>query len=333
VNQSGSGSKVPASGFVSGFGFGSRVEVRGSVFRLVLPFLGVVVAVVFAAAQAPVSPAPLWTLAGDFQSPESAFYHAASNSVFVSSINGGMTEKDGNGYISRLTPDGKMVSAKWVGGLNGPKGLRAAGNTLWAADIDEVVAIDIPSGRISSRVKVAGATFLNDLATAPDGTVYVSDSFGPAVYKVRDGQASIFLEGAETVEQANGLLVDGGRLILGSVGPAGRAGASAGGRGRGGSSGGSLFTFDLGTKARSRLTTDSVGGIDGIESDGRGGVIVTDVIGRRILHVPASGQLRVLAQLAGGGADFGFIPDRKIAIVPFLNENKVEAYDLTAALR
>ena len=82
---------------------------------------------------------PLWDLKGDFAAPESAYYDAASNSVFVSSINGQILEKDGNGYISRLSPDGKMVSAKWVTGLNAPKGLRSAGNTLWVSDIDEIV--------------------------------------------------------------------------------------------------------------------------------------------------------------------------------------------------
>jgi hypothetical protein len=76
-----------------------------------------------------------------------------------------------------------------------------------------------------------------------------------------------------------------------------------------------------------------MGGVDGIEPDGQGGVILTDVLGRRILQVRASGQTRVLAQLTGGGADIGFIPARNIVIVPYLNEHKVEAYDLTSALR
>ena len=40
---------------------------------------------------------PLWTLTDDFASPESAYYHAGSNSIFVSSINGQILEKDGNG--------------------------------------------------------------------------------------------------------------------------------------------------------------------------------------------------------------------------------------------
>ena len=103
---------------------------------------------------------PLWDLKGDFAAPESAYYDAASNSVFVSSINGQILDKDGNGYISRLSPDGKVVTAKWVTGLNGPKGLRSVGGTLWVADIDEVVGIEIASGKITSRVKGGRCTVL-----------------------------------------------------------------------------------------------------------------------------------------------------------------------------
>jgi hypothetical protein len=268
---------------------------------------------------------------GDFAAPESAYYHAASNSVFVSSINGQILDKDGNGYISRLSPDGKVVSAKWVTGLNAPKGLRSVGNTLWVADIDEVVSIDITKGQVTAHVKVDGAQFLNDLAAAPDGTVYVSDSSLSRIYAVKDGKSSIFVEGADVVEQPNGLLVDGSRLILGSIGPAPSAGGGAGGagRGRGPTGGGHLFAFDLRTKARTQLTNEAVGGIDGIEPDGSGGVLVTDVIGQRLLHVTKSGQVRVLAKFSAGGADFGYIGAKKIAIVPFLFANSVSAYQLT----
>jgi hypothetical protein len=273
---------------------------------------------------------PVWDLKGDFAAPESAYYHEASNSVFVSSINGQILDKDGNGYISRLSPDGKVVNAKWVSGLNGPKGLRSVGNTLWVADIDEVVGIDIASGKVTSRVKVDGAMFLNDLATASDGTIYVSDSALSRIYAVKDGKSSVFVEGGDVVEQPNGLLVDGSRLILGSIGPAQQPGAA---RGRGPSASGHLFAFDLRTKQRTQLTGEAVGGIDGIELDGSGGLLVTDVLGQRLLHVAKSGQVRVLARFSAGGADFGYIGAKRIAVVPFLFENRVAAYDLTNALK
>ena len=282
---------------------------------------------VFAQAEGPVLQ-PLWTLTGDFASPESAYYHAGSNSIFVSSINGQILEKDGNGYISRLSPEGKMVSAKWVTGLNAPKGIRSVGGTLWVTDIDEVVSIDVASAKITTRVKVDGAQFLNDLATAPDGTVYASDSNLARIYAIKDGKSSVFVEGAEQVDVPNGLLVDGTRLILGTIG-------TGGGRGRaaGPPPSGHLYAFDVATKRRTQLTTDAVGGIDGIEPDGRGGLLITDVIGARLLHVSASGQTQVLAKFSGGGADFGYIGAKRIAVVPFLNANTVSAYDLTASLK
>lgn len=275
---------------------------------------------------------PLWDLKGDFAAPESAYHHGASNSVFVSNINGQILDKDGNGYISRLSPDGKVVSAKWATGLHAPKGLRSVGNTLWVADIDEVVGMDIGSGRITSRVKVDGAMFLNDLATAPDGTIYVSDSTLSRIYVVKDGKTSIFAETAEVVEQPNGLLVDGDRLVLGTIGPGGRRGGGGGG-GRGPAPSGHLFAFELKTGRRAQLTTDAVGGIDGIEPDGSGGLLVTDVIGQRLLHVAKSGQVKVLAKFTAGGADFGYIGAKRIAVVPFLFENRVAAYDLTSSLK
>jgi DNA-binding beta-propeller fold protein YncE len=271
---------------------------------------------------------PLWILSSDFASPESAYYHAGSDSIFVSSMNGQILEKDGNGYISRLSPDGKMVSAKWVTGLNAPKGIRSVGNTLWVTDIDEVVSIDIATAKITAHVKVDGAQFLNDLATAPDGTVFASDSNLARIYAVKDGKSSVFVEGAEQVDVPNGLLVDGTRLILGTIGVGGGRG-----RGAGPPPSGHLYAFDLKTKQRTPLTTDAVGGIDGIEPDGRGGLLITDVIGARLLHVSPSGQTQVLAKFSGGGADFGYIGAKRIAIVPFLNANTVSAYDLTSSLK
>ena len=101
-------------------------------------------------------------------SPESVYFDAASGFLYSSQIGGDAAAKDGNGRIVKLTLDGKIIDANWITGLNAPKGMRAYRGTLFVADIDEVVAIDIAAGRISSRVKT-DAKFLNDLATAPDG--------------------------------------------------------------------------------------------------------------------------------------------------------------------
>ena len=284
-------------------------------------------------AQADPTLTPVWNLTAGFASPESAYYDAASNAVFVSSINGQILEKDGNGYISRLSPDGKVVAEKWATGMHAPKGLRSARGVLYAADIDTVVGFDIKSGKEVSRLTVEGAVFLNDLATAPDGTAYVSDSTALKIFEVRNGTSSVFVEGADVVEQPNGLLVDGARLILGTIGPAPVPGAARGGGARGPAPSGHLYAFDRTSKQRTLVTTQPVGGIDGIELDGSGGLLVTDVIGQRLLRVSRAGDVTVLAKFSAGGADFGYIGARRLAIVPFLFSNSVAAYDLTASLK
>ena len=271
---------------------------------------------------------PVWNLTTGFAAPESAYYDATSNALFVSSINGQILEKDSNGYISRLSLDGKMVAEKWATGVHAPKGLRSARGVLYAADIDSVVGFDITSGKEVSRVVVNGAQFLNDLATAPDGTVYVSDSAALKIFEVRGSTSSVFVEGADVVEQPNGLLVDGARLILGTIGPAPVPGAARGGGARGPAPSGHLYAFDRTSKQRTLLTTQPVGGIDGIEPDGSGGLLVTDVIGQRLLRVSRTGEVTVLAKFTAGGADFGYVAARKLAVVPFLFSNSVAAYNL-----
>ncbi|WP_200856385.1 hypothetical protein, partial [Klebsiella pneumoniae] len=101
---------------------------------------------------------------------------------YVSNINGGIAAKDGNGFISRLAPDGKVLALKWVDGaaagttLHAPKGLTIAGRTLYAADIDTVRLFDLASGKPQGEVSIPGATFLNGLVALPSGEVVGTES-------------------------------------------------------------------------------------------------------------------------------------------------------------
>ena len=269
-------------------------------------------------AQAVTPAVPVWSVTEGMDSPESVYYDSTSGFVFSSQIGGDAAAKDGNGRIVKLTFDGKMVDANWITGLNGPKGLRASRGTLYVADIDEIVGIDIAAGKIASRVKT-DAKFLNDLATAPEGSVYATDSFQNRVYVVRNGMASVFVESPK-LELPNGILVDGNRLIVATDGRPGRGG---------GGTPGSLFAVDIASREITQLTTQSIGTPDGIELDGRGGFIVADVGGGRIFHVSANGDARQIMQLDRQPADISYVPSRKLLLVPHLGLNRVSAYDLS----
>jgi sugar lactone lactonase YvrE len=267
----------------------------------------------------PVPAVPLWSVTEGLDSPESVYYDAPSGFLFSSQIGGDASARDGNGRIVKLTLDGKVVSANWANGLDAPKGMRAYRGTLYVADIDQVVGFDIKTGLEVSRVKIADAKFLNDLCTGPDGAIYTTDSFANRVWVVRNGTASLFSDAPQLL-LPNGILVDGNKVIVATDGNAGRGG---------GGTPGSLFAIDIGTKAVTQVTTQPIGTPDGLESDGRGGYITSDVAGGRLFHITPNGEARQIRTLDRQPADIAYVAPRKMLVVPHLGLNRVSAYDLS----
>ena len=282
------------------------------------------------AAEAPApaaQPAPIaggWTVTEGIETPESVYADATSGFIFSSQIVGMPDGRDGNGRIVKIGGDGRVVSSTFVTGLNAPKGLRAHNGTLWTADLDEVIGIDIATGAIQTRVKIDGAMVLNDVAVGPDGTVYVSDMGANRIYAIQNGVASVFAEG-ESLEWPNGLLVDGNRLIVGGWGKP-KADYSTDVPGR-------LFALDLQTKVKTLITPKPFANIDGLELDGRGGFVVTDFMAGKVLQVTAAGEARELRQFMPGTADIAFVSAGNLLLIPHMNENKIAAYDLSDVLR
>ena len=127
--------------------------------------LSLVLTVLLVGAANAAGPKLLWETKGLAQ-PESVTHDPVTDVLYVSNINGAVMQKDGNGFITRLKPDGTIIERKWVTGLNAPTGLAVRNRTLYVADIDELVEINAASGRVEKRHKAKNAIFLNDLAIA-----------------------------------------------------------------------------------------------------------------------------------------------------------------------
>jgi len=178
------------------------------------------------------APKPAGTATG-FHEPESARYDSALDVFFVSNINGAPAAKDGNGFISRVRPDGTIDSLMFIAGgrggvtLNAPKGLAITGDTLWVADIDVVRAFDKRSGAPLATVDLRplGAAFLNDIAAAPDGSLYITDTgpnsisdktHGNRIFSVGPGRRPAVALHSDSLESPNGITWDarGKRFII-----------------------------------------------------------------------------------------------------------------------
>ena len=259
----------------------------------------------------------IWESEG-FMNPESVVYDKNNNVLYVSNVNGDANAKDGNGFISRVTLDGKILDQKWITGLNGPKGLDISGDKLYAADIDTLVEIDIPSATITNRYRVADAKFLNDVAAGNDGEIYVSDMVMNRIHVLKNGVFSIWLESPD-LQNPNGLLVQGDTLIEGAWGVMTE--------GFNTDVPGHLKSISLKDKSITNIGDgSSVGNMDGVEADADGDFYVTDWMAGKLFHIGRDGNVSTLLTLEKGTADLEYIHDKDMLIIPMMMNNKLIAY-------
>jgi sugar lactone lactonase YvrE len=155
---------------------------------------------------------PVWTLAG-LANPESAALSADGTFLYVSNVAGDGEAKDGRGFVSRVSLDGRMLEREWVAGLDAPKGVARAGDRLYVADIDALAIIDATAARVIARISAPGARFLNDVAVAPDGRVLVSDSDTSRIFALNGDVLDIWIEDAR-LRSVNGLLPEADGLYV-----------------------------------------------------------------------------------------------------------------------
>jgi hypothetical protein len=262
--------------------------------------------------------------------PESALHDSARDVYLVSSINGGATDLDNNGFISRIRPDGTVEALRFIAGgqggvtLNGPKGLAIRGDSLWVADVKVMRIFNARTGASLGSVDLAphGARFLNDVAAGPDGSIYITDSGfevvngefthpGPdRVYRIAPDRRVTTLLTGDHLHRPNGITWDAGsnRLLMGPL------------------SDSTIYAFSPGDSA---LTTiiKGPGGYDGIEALGDGRFVVSSLDAASIL-VFGNGELRTVIDSLQDPADIGLDRTRGRVLIPSLGGNRLEIRQL-----
>jgi len=264
------------------------------------------------------APQLLWSTAG-FSAPESVVFDDKSKSYYVSNVVGSPTEKDGQGWITKVSSAGKISKKKWAKNLNAPKGLKIRGPLLWATDIDQVRAFYLSSAKQSVLINVPEAKFLNDVA-ATNEAIYVSDMMTGKVHAFRKSPSqSVVVD--KGLESPNGLVVAGNTMLVANWGAPIEADFSTKIPGR-------ILEIDLGTAAVSPWTKKPIGNLDGIEFDGPDAVIASDWMAGKVLRITKSGDCITLLEGFSGAADLTYIPATRTLVVPLMGEDKVNAYKI-----
>lgn len=243
------------------------------------------------------------------RTPESVLIDREREILYVSNVNLNPWEKDGNGFLSKMDKSGNIVELKWVEGLHGPKGMGISGKSLFVADIDALVEVDIETGTIVGKTEVAGKPDLNDVTVAADGTVFVSGSGSNTIYRLNNGVLEEFFRGGE--ERFNGLFWEKERMLLIT------------------SAGSQFKEISLASK-EVNIIAEGMGHGDAIAPVGDGGYLTTSWAGK-IFYVSAGGETTLLLDTEGSGenaADLDFSIESQTLYVPTFFGNRVKAYSL-----
>ncbi len=290
---------------------------RGSSLTPMKTYLVALVALTSGLAAA--APELIWETKG-FVGPESVVYDERRNVLYVSNMGThGDGQTPGDGFISRVSADGKILDLKWVTGFDNPKGLAMANGRLYVGDDKDLVEVDVAAGKVVGRYAPEdGPGEFNDCTADPEGNVYVSSGRLGEIFRLSGGTFAswVKLDRSKT-GWINGLRAEKDRLLLGGWTVRDAEGKEQLGH---------ISTISFKDKMLGRIGSEPVCHVDGLEPDGKNGYTVTDWISGDVLHVSADGKVTPLMKLVKGTADHEYIVEKKEMLVPLMNDHVLRAY-------
>ncbi|HEX6087705.1 MAG TPA: hypothetical protein VF266_24445 [Thermoanaerobaculia bacterium] len=259
--------------------------------------------------------------------PESVLYDAQQDVYFISNLNGGLQTVDNNGFITRVDAKTMFVTLKWIeAGLDAPKGMGIAGDTLYVSDILGVRKFDRRTGRPLGEVELPGATLINDIVS--DGrNVYVSDTglrvaeghtFArtgtDAIWKISGDRAEKIASGPE-LKHPNGLEWVDGRLWVVTFGPR------------------EIYSLNVArASARDRVPRTVAklprGQLDGLVRLEDGTLVVSSWLGEGIYRGTPGARFEPILTGIDAPADLGYDTKRHRLLVPIPGANQVTIHAL-----
>jgi len=257
------------------------------------------------------------------KTPESFIVDSTTGNYYISNINGKPTEKDNNGFITKLDRTGKIIKLKFVEGgkdevtLHAPKGLAIIDNVLYVTDIDTVKSFDKETGNPVDHLDLTelGPVFLNDLTHDSEGNLYVTDMVANMILKIetRNGQKTSILVKDPQLGGPNGIVINPqtGHLMVATWNT------------------GSILEVDLTGQIRPLLNSKGLKNLDGIDLDEAGNIYTSSFTDGRIYKIRSDfKKVNLFKEGLTTPADINLDRVNQLVLIPSFNGNKARTEKL-----
>jgi sugar lactone lactonase YvrE len=247
---------------------------------------------------------------GSYRFAESCTFDPERNLILAMNAGVGQDVQENDGYVSLINPDGSVHTTKWIGAtrdgltLNHPLGSAISDGVLYTVDIDTVRTFDLATGEPLDAFPVEGATILNGIAVADDGTIYASNTREPErIYRITsDGEASVLVDG-EPLALPNGVAMDqDGNVVVVNIGNS------------------DVLTFD-GRGNLVRTESAAEGGNDGVVVLEDGTKYVSSVRFGSVSRIRPGRQAEVVAAGIPSAASMCYDSTQNQLVIPMNNHN------------
>lgn len=236
-----------------------------------------------------------------FNNPESVVFDSNQDRYFISNKGDGkIVQIDSNGVKSFFNTDRSSC-----------RGIHIYGNRLYAACDAGVAVISLEDGTTVNVVDIPDRQFLNDITSDTCGNLYVTDTKGNKIYKIRikDFSSTVFVKSG--IYKPNGIFYDkkNDRLLLCSF-----------------TTDSPIQAISLKDSSVSTLISTNLDKLDGITMDGKGSVYVSSWGSGSVYRFSPdfSGNPEVVSSGHNGPADIYYNIKYDVLVVPNFNSNTVD---------
>ncbi len=252
----------------------------------------------------------IWETGEIYKAPESVAYDSEREFLYISNYTSPLRngKKYSASFVSKANLNGEIIKLDWIKNLSTPTGICIFNDKLFIVERFGVVEYDLKGDSVSNKYYIKTPNFINDITIGKDGSIYVSESDTDIIYRIKNSSVEKWLSDKRILE-TNGILFDEDKLIVGV------------------NSDSTIKTVNINTKEISKIAQLKKGIIDGIKKCADG-YLVSHFEGNLYL-IKKDGSIKELINTRNEKmhiADFEYIEEKELIIIPALWNNKLISY-------